>query len=337
MSAVVALALAARAASGDDVPVAADVQGAGVQYAKVQYANVQDAHGREIRLAYESFGRVGDPTVLLVMGQGSQLLAWPEPLCRILAGRGLRVVRFDHRDCGLSTHLPSGRFALRRLSPYTLDDLAADALALVDQLGVHAVHVVGMSMGAMVAQLLAIGSPDRVLSLTCIASSTGSRRVGRVRAGLLRRIPLRRKALHRDAARRLFVRILQAIGSPAYPVDEHLLHELGARCYDRGYDPAGSRRHLFAVLRARDRTSALRQVRVPTLVVHGTADPLVSPSGGRALAAAIPGARLVSVPGMGHDLPPQLWPLLVAEIGAVVTSGERARAQRPAGRGREQG
>ena len=310
-----------------------DVQYPDAQYPDTPYADVQYAQVGTIRLAYESFGRVGDPTVLLVMGQGSQLLGWPEPLCRALVAQGLRVVRFDHRDCGLSTHLPSRRFAPRHLSPYTLDDLAADALALVDQLGLHDVHVVGMSMGAMLAQLLAIGAPNRVLSLTCIASSTGSRRVGRPRLLLLRRIPLRRKALHRDAAGSLFARILQAIGSPAYPVDERLLHELGARCYDRGYDPAGSRRHLFAVLRAHDRTSALRQLRVPTLVVHGTADPLVSPSGGQALAAAIPGARLVTVPGMGHDLPPQLWPLLVAEICAVVARGERGRVPDPAALG----
>lgn len=285
-------------------------------------SGVQFAEVGAIRLAYETFGRAGDPTVLLLMGQGSQLLAWPEGLCYDLAARSLRVVRFDHRDCGLSTHLPSPRRGPRRLSPYTLDDLAADALGLLEHLGTPAVHLVGMSMGAMLAQLLAIRHPARVLTLTCIASSTGSRRVGHPRVSLLRRIPLRRKAGDRDAAGRLFVRILQAIGSPAYPVDEGLLHELGARCYDRGYDPTGSRRHLFAVLRAPDRTSALRQLRMPTLVVHGTADPLVSVSGGRALAAAIPGARLVTVPGMGHDLPPQLWSLLVDEIGAVVARGE---------------
>ena len=275
-----------------------------------------------VRLAYESYGDNTDPTVLLLMGQGAQMLAWPDGLCRALTGCGLHVVRFDNRDAGLSTHVRHGRLSL---SPYTLDDMAGDALGLMDAVGSHTAHLVGISMGGMLAQLLAIQQPARVLSLTCIASSTGSRRAGWPQPSLLRRIPLRRTVSDRDGAGDLFVRVLQAIGSPAYPVDVDHVRALGSLCYDRGYDPRGSLRHLLAVLRAPDRTSSLQRLRVPTLVVHGAADPLVPVSGGRALATAIPGARSVTVPGMGHDLPPQLWPLLVEEIHAVVVRGELLR------------
>ena len=284
---------------------------------EVHYAEVGS-----VRIAYEGFGDSGDPAVLLLMGQGAQMLAWPDGLCRELAERGLHVVRFDNRDAGLSTHLRRRRLSL---SPYTLDDLAADALGLMDVLGLPAAHLVGISMGGMLAQLLAIRHPARVLSLTCIASSTGSRRAGWPRPSLLRRIPLRRTVSDRDGAGDLFVRVLQAIGSPAYPVDVDHVRALGSLCYDRGYDPRGSLRHLLAVVRAPDRTSALQRLRVPALVVHGAADPLVPVSGGRALASAIPGARSVTVAGMGHDLPPQLWPLLVEELHAVVVRGELLR------------
>lgn len=270
-----------------------------------------------LELAYETFGTTG-PTVLLMMGQGTQMLAWPDIFCGSLAAQGFRVVRFDNRDIGASTHVPG-----RSLRPYTLDDLAADAVGLLDVLEVPAAHLVGMSMGAMVAQLVTIAAPERVLSLTCIASTTGSRSAGLPRPALLRRIPLRRNVSDRDQAGELFSRIVQAIGSPAFPIDPAHLRDLGARSYDRGHHPLGSLRQLVAVVRAGDRTSALRRVRVPTLVVHGDADPLVRVSGGRAVAAAVPGARLVTVRGLGHDLPPQIWPLLVEEICAIVVQGER--------------
>lgn len=283
---------------------------------RVRYADV-----RGLRLAYETVGADHHPAVVLVMGQGTQMLAWPDGLCRSLAERSLYVVRFDNRDAGRSTHLPG-----RRLLGYTLDDLAADTVGLVDALGLGRVHLVGMSMGAMIAQLVSIQRPDRVLSLSCIAGSTGSRRVGQPTPSVLSRIPLRRSVTDRDEAGRLFARVVRAIGSPAYPVDVDELRALGARCYDRGYHPRGALRQLLAVARATDRTSALRQLRVPTLVVHGAVDPLVHTSGGRAIAAAVPGARLVTVPGMGHDLPPALWPLLVEQIHAVVVRGESSRS-----------
>jgi pimeloyl-ACP methyl ester carboxylesterase len=286
----------------------------------VRTGEVSFADVGAVRLAYE---RLGDPDgvpVLMVMGQGTQMLAWPDGLCRLLTARGLHLIRYDHRDAGLSTHLHGAG-----LLAYSLDDLATDASGLLDALGLASVHVVGMSMGAMVGQLLAIRHPERVRSLTCIASSTGSRRVGRPSPRLLRRLPVRRAAADRTAAGEVFARVLQAIGSPAYPVDAAVLRDLGARCYDRAHDPQGGLRQLLAVVRAPDRTAALRRLQVATLVVHGDADPLVAVSGGRALAAAVPGARLVTVRGLGHDLPPQVWPLLVDEVAGLVARSQAAR------------
>ncbi len=270
-----------------------------------------------VRLAYETFGDPADPPLLLVMGQGAQMLAWPDPFCAALAARGHHVVRFDNRDAGLSTHLAG-------LAPYALADLAADTVGLLDALGIEAAHLVGISMGGMIAQLVAIGHPHRVRSLTCIASSTGSRRSGRPHPGLLLRLPGRRVATDRTQAGELFARVLTAIGSPAYPTDPAQLRDVGARAYDRAFDPLGGLRQLVAVVRAPDRTPALRRLRVPTLVVHGDSDPLVDVSGGRAIADAVPGARFVTVLGMGHDLPRELWPLLTDEIAALA-----ARADAP--------
>jgi pimeloyl-ACP methyl ester carboxylesterase len=215
-----------------------------VQQPTVSYVDVGP-----VRLAYESFGDPSHPLVLLLMGQGTQMLAWADPFCTRLAERGLHVVRFDNRDIGLSTHLP--RKGLRQ---YTLDDLAGDTLGLLDALGVRRAHLVGLSMGGMIAQLVAIGAPERVLSMTCIGSSTGSRRVGRPKPALLRRLPLRRSVSDRDGAGELFARIIAAIGSPAYPGDPERLRDLGARAFDRGSHPRGALRQLLAVIRAPDRT-----------------------------------------------------------------------------------
>ncbi|HEX8496350.1 MAG TPA: alpha/beta hydrolase [Actinomycetales bacterium] len=275
-----------------------------------------------VRLAYETFGDPADPALLLVMGQGAQMLAWPDPWCEELAAQGLHVVRFDNRDAGLSTHL-SG------YAPYDLDDLAADTVGLLDALGIGQAHVVGISMGAMIGQLVAVQHPERVLSLTCIASSTGSRRVGRPRASLLRRLPIRRRAADRDEAGELFARVLGAIGSPAYPADPAHLRDLGSRAYDRAFDPRGGLRQLSAIVRAPDRTPGLRSLRIPVLVVHGDADPLVASTGGRAIADAVPGATFVTVLGMGHDLPRQVWPLLTEQVLALArrTDAPAAAAQ----------
>jgi pimeloyl-ACP methyl ester carboxylesterase len=282
---------------------------AGVRYAQVA----------AIRLAYETFGDPARPPVLLVMGMGIQMIGWHEDFCERLAARGHYVIRFDNRDSGLSTHLGFRRGQRR---PYGLRDLAADTAGLITALGLDSVHLVGISMGGMVAQLVTIENPALVRSLTCIASTTGSRRVGWARPGVALRIPLRRRVRSREEAAAQFVTLFRALGTERYRVEYERLWNLGARSFDRGLDPGGSLRHLSAVVTARNRTRGLRRVTVPSVVIHGDADPLVHVSGGRAIAAAIPGCRLVPVAGMGHDLPPQLWDLIVDEIAAVVAAGE---------------
>lgn len=273
-----------------------------------------------VRLAYETFGDPADAPLVLVMGQAAQMLGWPDRFCAGLAARGHHVVRFDNRDAGLSTHLSGW-------APYALADLAADTVSLLDALGFGAAHLVGISMGAMIAQLVAIGHPDRVRSLTCIASSTGSRRSGRPHPGLLRTLPLRRVARDRTQAGELFARVLTAIGSPAYPADPGDVRDVGARAFDRAFDPRGGLRQLVAIVRAPDRTEGLRRLRLPTLVVHGDSDPLVDVSGGRAVADAVPGARFVTVLGMGHDLPRELWPLLTDEISSLTAAADAVGAE----------
>jgi pimeloyl-ACP methyl ester carboxylesterase len=287
----------------------------------------------DIRLCYESLGDPADPAILLVMGLGTQMIAWHDDFCADLVRRGFRVVRFDNRDCGRSTvlrHVPppssSALLTRRRLrGAYTLGHMADDTVGLLDALEIERAHVVGASMGGMIAQTLAISHPARVGSLVSIMSSTGSRRVGqpawRVYPVLLRRAPA-----GRDAYVELAVRVFGLIGSPGFPRDEDELRRLAGRSYDRGVHSAGTARQLAAVVASGDRTAALRSLRVPTLVVHGLADPLVNPSGGRATARAIPGARLLEVAGMGHDLPRGAWPAIVG--GIAETAG---RADAPEG------
>lgn len=256
-----------------------------------------------VDLFYESFGAHNLPPLVLVMGLGAQLLGWDERLCHLLVARGYRVVRFDNRDVGLSSRCV-GR------SPYALEDMADDVAGLLDALGLPSAHVAGCSMGGMVAQLLAIRHPSRVRSLASIMSSTGAPGVGWPRADamwvLMQPTPPERAAFIEH-----MLRVMRFIGSPAHPLDEAAARERIAAGFDRGHDPAGVARQARAVLAQRDRTEALGRVAVPTVVIHGEADLLVQPDGGAATARAIPGARFVSVPGMGHDLPAPLWPLLV--------------------------
>jgi pimeloyl-ACP methyl ester carboxylesterase len=288
-------------------------------------------HG-EVTLAYERFGGSADgEPLLLVMGLGMQMLFWPDDFCTALAARGFAVARFDNRDVGLSTHLrhagaPRLGAMLTRpaaVAPYLLDDMAADAVAVLDALGWSSAHVVGASLGGMIAQTVAIRHPDRVRTLTSIMS-TPSPRIGRPKLGAMAVLGGRDVAGREHAARRL-VKVFRVIGSPGYPHDEEWLLEAGRRAYDRGHDPAGVRRQLAAILASGDRRPGLRSVRVPTLVLHGDADPLVRPSGGRATAAAIPGARLIIFRGMGHDLPRQLWSDMIDAISALAGVGNPPR------------
>lgn len=277
-------------------------------------------HGT-VELAYRVDGPPGGEPLLLIMGLGLQLHFWPDTFVELLTGRGFRVARFDNRDVGLSTHLrglgvPSPLVLARLRRPgYGLTDMADDALAVLDALGWDSAHVAGVSLGGMIAQTLAARHAPRVRTLTSL-SSTPSPHIGRpwpATAAALLRPPGR----GREAAARQVVRIFRIIGSPAYPRDEEWLREAARLSYDRGHDPAGVLRQLAAIVTAPDRRPLLRRLRMPALVVHGAADPLVRLPGGVATARAIPGARLVIHPGMGHDLPYALQPGIADDIRAT--------------------
>lgn len=285
-----------------------------------------------IEIAYETFGDRTDPAVLLVMGLGTQMIAWPDDLCRQIASRGHWVIRFDNRDAGLSTHLsdvPAPRLKdllVRRRPPYTIDDMADDAVGLLDALDVDSAHVVGASLGGFIAQTIATRHPTRVRSLTLMMTSTGSRFVGHPQPKLFLRLLRGRVAADRLGAVDAAVETFRIIGSRGFAFDEEHLRDLAGRSYDRGYDPHGYLRQLAAVFAQRNRTRLLRRLSVPTVVLHGLNDPLVNASGGLALARTIPGAQFVGFAGMGHDLPRDLWPRFADEICQIAA---RAEARRP--------
>jgi pimeloyl-ACP methyl ester carboxylesterase len=297
----------------------------------MEHSEVQRTTAGDVEIAYETFGSPDDTPLLLVMGLATQMVGWPDEFCRALAERGHYVVRFDNRDIGLSTHLDAAGapdvmslFAGAGTAPYSLADMADDTAALLDALDLESVHVVGASMGGMIAQSLAIRHPERVRSLVSIMSTTGDRSVGSpadVALGVL----LAPAARDRDEALQRAVDTYRVIGSPGFEFDEAALRERAGLSFDRAYDPAGVARQLAAILTTDDRTPHLGEITVPTLVIHGEQDTLVDVSGGRATAAAIPGADLWVVDGMGHDLPRELWPEIVDRIAAVVQRGEAAR------------
>jgi pimeloyl-ACP methyl ester carboxylesterase len=276
--------------------------------------------GGAITLCYEAFGDERDPTLLLIMGLGTQMIGWPDEFCAQLAARGFHVVRFDNRDIGRSTHVhgrpPSvGQLLRRRIEPvyYTLNDMAQDAAGLLTKLDLAPAHVVGASMGGMIAQTLAAEHPELVSSLVSIMSNTGSRWKGqpafRIYRYFLTHAPEDREGYIAHNAR-----TYKAIGSTGLPYDEERVNEMVARSYDRGHDPAGPGRQLGAIIASGDRTAQLRRITAPTLVIHGSRDPMVNKSGGAATARAIPSARLMIIDGMGHDLPRAAWPRMVDAI-----------------------
>ncbi len=288
-----------------------------------------------IELMYESFGT--GPTVVLVMGIASQMVLWDEVFCRQLADRGLRVVRFDNRDIGLSTKLTSagvpeltrivGR-ALLGLSvqaPYTLSDMAADVAGLLDHLEVDAAHIVGASMGGMIAQHMAIEAPTRVRSLTSIMSTPGAlRHAFGVRPAALRAFLGPRPKTEEEGVTFL-VGLYRVLNAGATPFPEEAAQARAREVIARSWHPAGFPRHLAAILASGDRTAALASIRAPTLVIHGEVDPLVPIAAGRATAAAIPNARFQAIPTMGHFLPPVVWDTLVDAIAEhALSAGEAA-------------
>jgi pimeloyl-ACP methyl ester carboxylesterase len=287
------------------------------------------AHGNGVEIEYETVGDPNGRPLLLVQGLGAQLTSVEDGLCQELASRGFLVIRYDNRDAGLSTWFDDARpvnltgiWAGDHASlAYTLEDMADDAVAVLDAVGVEAAHVVGISLGGMIAQLLATRHPARVRSLASIMSTTGDRAVGQptgeAASVLVASMPRDRERFLEQAVAN--ARAISA-GS-AYPFDAEAVRRGAARNYDRAYHPKGTGRQFAAILAAGDRTAALGQVRVPTLVVHGEEDQVIGASGGEATAAAIPGARLVRVPGLGHELPPGFWPALA---DALVENADRA-------------
>ena len=292
--------------------------------------NEQFATLEGVRICYETFGADSDPAVLLVMGLGTQMIGWHAEFCAQLAGRGFFVIRYDNRDVGRSTRFdhrppPTTREVLtrRHRNPaYTLGDMADDGIGLLDRLGIDAAHVVGASMGGMLAQLMAAWRPERVRSLVSIMSSTGSLRSGQPALKLYPHF-IAKPPTSKDEYIERMVQMFSIIGSPGFERNEDDLRLLGETAFDRGATPDGSARQLAAIQSGRSRVKELRKIKAPTLVIHGKADLLVRPSGGRATARAIPGARLKLVEGMGHDLPRGAWSEI---IDGIVENAARAPA-----------
>jgi pimeloyl-ACP methyl ester carboxylesterase len=285
-----------------------------------------------IEIVYETIGDRSNPALLLIMGLGTQLIHWDTELCRRFAERGFFVIRFDNRDAGRSTQIKApvpnlvrAMAGFRLDAPYLLDDMAEDAFGLLDHLGIEAAHVAGVSMGGMIAQTMAIRRPERVRSLISIMSTTGERRVGRPKLRVWS-VLLRRAPSDKDAYVEYFAKVFRMIGSKGFPADDDRIRALAAAAYERGHHPAGTGRQLAAIMASGDRTERLRQLRVPTTVFHGRSDPLVPFRAGRATAEAIPDARLIAIPGMGHDLPPEIWPQLVDAVAQTAARAAAAQA-----------
>jgi pimeloyl-ACP methyl ester carboxylesterase len=274
-----------------------------------------------IGLEYDTFGDASDPALLLVMGLGMQMIAWDPAFCQLLVDRGFHVIRFDNRDAGLSQGFEdSPRVDMAAVmagdhtsAPYRLWDMAADAAGLLTALGIDKAHVVGASMGGMIVQEMAIRHADQLLSVCSIMSTTGDRSVGsstpEATAALRRPTPATREEAVEASIQRSRV-----IGSPSFPFDEQRIRTAAKAAYDRAVRPDGFVRQFVAVMSSGDRTEALHKVELPVQVIHGEDDPLINVTGGRATAAAIPDARLLVIPGMGHDLPPAAWPTIVDAI-----------------------
>jgi len=284
-----------------------------------------------INIAYQRMGPADAPALLLIMGVAAQYIAWPDDFCQALVGHGLQVIRFDNRDIGLSTHitdapppnLPAALAGDLSSVSYTLSDMAADSVGLLDALGIQQAHLVGASMGGFIAQTIAIEHPGRVRSLTSMMSTTGNAAVGQASPEVLRTIFSGPQATTRDEVVQQMLRAHRAVGSPQYPANEVEVAELAGRAYDRCYDPIGIARQAIASVASGDRTEKLKQLNVPTLVIHGLSDGMCNVTGGRATAAAIPGSELVLIEGMGHNLPPGLRSQLANQIANFIWRVER--------------
>ncbi len=287
----------------------------------------QLARANGIELCYEIFSEASAEPMLLIMGLGGQMIHWDDEFCRQLAARGFCVIRFDNRDVGHSTKLSGGKrlspiellklrfFRIPVAAPYRLHDMAQDTVALMDALAIKSAHVVGQSMGGMIAQEMAIDFPQRLRSLTSIMSTTGDPKVpppSREAAAILMAPPPTTKEEYFARHARMW----KVLRGGHFPEDEARDRQRAERNYERGLNPAGVGRQLRAVLASGSRKERLRAVKMPTLVIHGTADPLVHPAGGKDTAASIPNAKLVMIEGMGHALPIRMWPEIIDAIAA---------------------
>ena len=284
-----------------------------------------------VRLAYDEFGDRAQPAIVLIMGLGAQMIAWPDALCEGLAANGYWVVRFDNRDIGLSEKIRVRRtpgllktMLLSRLNmpvrvPYKLQDMAEDTLGLMDALDIDSAHLVGASMGGMIAQLIAGGRPERVLSLTSMMSTSGRRSLPQPSHEITLQMTKRRPANERGYLR-VSMRTWRLIGSPDYPPSDAELRERLLRGFRRSYYPPGSTRQLLALIASGDRVKVLKKIQAPTLVIHGKADKLALVEGGIDTARLVPNAKLELIDGMGHDLPQQLLPRFVELITSHVAA-----------------
>ena len=285
------------------------------------------ARNGDVVIAYQTIGPPTGVPLLLICGNATQMIHWPGDFLATLVERGFQVTRFDNRDSGHSTHCA-------HLPPYDLRDMASDAVEVLVALGWDSAHVLGISLGGMIGQVMAVDHPDRVRSLTSMASAPAwSLLVSRPRLRTLIKIigTVRRAGEDREAVAEQSVQLFRLMGSAAYPLDEEWVRDVSRRAYDIAYDPAGDQRQQAACKASGDRRPELTHVRVPTLIVHGEDDPLQSVRAGRATAQAIPGARLVTFPEVGHGLvPAELWPRLLDELCAI--TGQPTRPRRPNGR-----
>ena len=296
-------------------------------------------HANGIDIEYESFGRDGDPAILLIMGFAAQMTMWQQALCEQLAARGLRVIRFDNRDIGLSTHLShlpvpnAGELMARRMSgqpvevPYRLDDMAADAAALLGALGIKSAHIVGASMGGMIAQLVAINHPDVTRSLLSIMSTTGRPDLPPAKPEAMAALVTPPASDSRADRIAQGLVVVKTLGSPGYPGTEDELLEAVSAAVDRApYDPAGIARQMGAIVAAPPRNEALKALRCPAMVLHGADDPIIPVEAGKDTAASIPGCQLVIIPGMAHDFTKAILPVYLEHIGDFVAGVEAKKA-----------
>ena len=285
-----------------------------------------------IDIAYERLGDPQAPALVLIMGIAAQLIAWPDAFCQALVGHGLQVIRFDNRDAGHSTHLteapppdlPAALAGDFSSVSYTLSDMAADTLGLMDALGIQRAHLVGASLGGAIAQTLACEHPARVRSLVSMMSTTGAPTVGQISPDVVGEVFGGPPAVTREDVVHKTMRAMRAIGSPGYPIDETEVAVTAGRAYDRAYDPIGIARQAVATIASGDRSERLRGLALPTLVIHGLADRMCDVSGGRATAAAIPDAELMLIEGMGHNFAPGLRLDLAKRIADFVWRVERS-------------